>query len=214
MTVDCASRAATNLRIATHTLTAMRPFLATRVAPELAPATGYSRLFGSRRLSKARRTSSIAFFVIAALLFLVATPCVMSARTALLGIRQKKAAIRDALGAALRTAIPARGSAHSEPHLVGFYAEQSLEAKRMRYLGGLLEKEIPAIKIVWLETWENPLNERLRAIIDLRNQCGGVPYLFNRKTGKVLCGVVAYDKLRRWAQGLGGDARIYRDIGR
>lgn len=30
---------------------------------------------------------------------------------------------------------------------------------------------------------------------------------------QVLCGVVAYDKLRAWAQGLGGDARIYRDIG-
>eukprot|EP00438_Fugacium_kawagutii_P030600 Skav228337 [mRNA] locus=scaffold1898:101855:102124:- [translate_table: standard] len=88
-----------------------------------------------------------------------------------------------------------------------------MEAKRMRYLGGLLEKEIPGTKIVWLEAWDNPLNERLRATIDLKNQCGGVPYLFNRKTGKVLCGVVAYDKLRAWAQGLGGDARVYRDIG-
>ncbi|CAK0875839.1 unnamed protein product, partial [Prorocentrum cordatum] len=69
------------------------------------------------------------------------------------------------------------------------------------------------VKIVWLEAWENPLNERLRAAIDNKNQCGGVPYLFNRKTGKVLCGVQSYDKLRLWAQGLGGDARIYRDIG-
>mmetsp|Transcript_33348 Transcript_33348/g.61153 ORF Transcript_33348/g.61153 Transcript_33348/m.61153 type:complete len:168 (+) Transcript_33348:58-561(+) len=99
----------------------------------------------------------------------------------------------------------------SKPHLIGFYAEQSMEAKRMKYLGGLLEKELPGIRIVWLETWENPLNERLRASIDLRNQCGGVPYLFNRRTGKVLCGVHSYDKLRMWAQGTGGDARIYRD---
>merc|ERR1719263_499446 len=100
-----------------------------------------------------------------------------------------------------------------KPHLIGFYAEQNMEAKRMKYLGDLLEEEIPGTKIVWLETWENPLNERLRATIDLKNQCGGVPYLFNRKTGKVLCGVQPYDKLRMWAQGTGGDARIYRDIG-
>mmetsp|Transcript_126477 Transcript_126477/g.316187 ORF Transcript_126477/g.316187 Transcript_126477/m.316187 type:complete len:177 (+) Transcript_126477:63-593(+) len=100
-----------------------------------------------------------------------------------------------------------------QPHLIGFYAEQSIESKRMKYLGELLEEELPGTRIVWLEAWENPLNERLRATIDMRNQCGGVPYLFNRKTGKVLCGIQAYDKLRAWAQGLGGDARIYRDIG-
>uniref|UniRef100_A0A7S4VI20 Thioredoxin domain-containing protein n=1 Tax=Alexandrium monilatum TaxID=311494 RepID=A0A7S4VI20_9DINO len=119
----------------------------------------------------------------------------------------------DPLGAALDAAFPTpeRGP---QPHLIGFYAERSMEAKRMKYLGDLLEKELPGTKIVWLEAWNNPMNERLRATIDLRGQCGGVPYLFNRKTGKVLCGVVAYDKLRMWAQGLGGDARIYRDINR
>merc|ERR1712129_605923 len=119
---------------------------------------------------------------------------------------------KDTASAALKTAFPSPLE-ETQPHLIGFYAEQSMEAKRMKYLGDLLEKEIPGTKIVWLEAWQNPLNERLRATIDLRNQCGGVPYLFNRKTGKVLCGVVAYDKLRAWAQGLGGDARIYRNIG-
>mmetsp|Transcript_64766 Transcript_64766/g.169583 ORF Transcript_64766/g.169583 Transcript_64766/m.169583 type:complete len:154 (-) Transcript_64766:42-503(-) len=122
------------------------------------------------------------------------------------------AAPRASMGDALRAAFP-KDEPTKFPHLIGFYAEQSMEAKRMRHLGYLLEKEIPGTKIVWLEAWENPLNERLRATIDIRNQCGGVPYLFNRKTGKILCGVVAYDKLRMWAQGLGGDARVYRDIG-
>mmetsp|Transcript_95023 Transcript_95023/g.188247 ORF Transcript_95023/g.188247 Transcript_95023/m.188247 type:complete len:168 (-) Transcript_95023:331-834(-) len=117
----------------------------------------------------------------------------------------------ETASAALQTAFPSPIQ-EAEPHLIGFYAEQSMEAKRMKYLGDLLEKELPGVKIVWLEAWQNPLNERLRATIDLRNQCGGVPYLFNRKTGKVLCGVVAYDKLRLWAQGLGGDARVYRDM--
>ena len=46
------------------------------------------------------------------------------------------------------------------------------------------EQEIPGTKIVWLECWENPINERLRAAIDIKNQCGGVPYLFNRNLGK------------------------------
>jgi len=121
--------------------------------------------------------------------------------------------VGEAAKAALSAAVPSP-LREGKPHLLGFYAEQSMEAKRMRFLGDLLEKELPGVKIVWLEAWENPLNEKLRATIDLRNQCGGVPYLFNRKTGKVLCGVVPYDKLRAWAQGLGGDARIYRDIQR
>mmetsp|Transcript_21615 Transcript_21615/g.46219 ORF Transcript_21615/g.46219 Transcript_21615/m.46219 type:complete len:113 (+) Transcript_21615:90-428(+) len=109
--------------------------------------------------------------------------------------------------------LPGSGRSKDQPHLIGFYAEQSPESKRMRYLTTLLEEELPGTRVLWLESWTNPLNERLRATIDIRNQCGGVPYLFNRKTGKVLCGIVAYDKLRRWAQGLAGDARIYREIG-
>eukprot|EP00930_Biecheleria_cincta_P009300 TRINITY_DN111000_c0_g1_i1.p1 TRINITY_DN111000_c0_g1~~TRINITY_DN111000_c0_g1_i1.p1 ORF type:complete len:154 (+),score=35.41 TRINITY_DN111000_c0_g1_i1:126-587(+) len=124
-----------------------------------------------------------------------------------------RASLTEAPGKLLRAVLPETQQSE-KPHLIGFYAEQSMEAKRMRYLGKLLEQELPGTRIVWLEAWENPLNERLRATIDYKNQCGGVPYLFNKKTGKVLCGVVAYDKLRLWAQGLGGDARVYRDIGR
>mmetsp|Transcript_30760 Transcript_30760/g.56813 ORF Transcript_30760/g.56813 Transcript_30760/m.56813 type:complete len:171 (-) Transcript_30760:80-592(-) len=120
--------------------------------------------------------------------------------------------LSKAAGAVLAAALP-EPVRERKPHLVGFYAEQNMEAKRMKYLGELLEQELPGTRIIWLETWENALNERLRGAIDLRNQCGGVPYLFNRKTGKVLCGVQPYDKLRRWAQGFGGDARIYRDVG-
>eukprot|EP00929_Paragymnodinium_shiwhaense_P116175 TRINITY_DN8549_c0_g1_i1.p2 TRINITY_DN8549_c0_g1~~TRINITY_DN8549_c0_g1_i1.p2 ORF type:complete len:166 (-),score=33.26 TRINITY_DN8549_c0_g1_i1:242-739(-) len=118
----------------------------------------------------------------------------------------------EPLGKALRVVFPVEEGGGSLPHLIGFYADQSMEAKRMRYLGSLLEEELPGTKIVWLEAWANPINERLRATIDIKGQCGGVPYLFNRKTGKVLCGVVSYDKLRMWAKGMGGDARIFRDI--
>lgn len=119
--------------------------------------------------------------------------------------------VREVLRSVWAVLLP-KGEEERKPHLIGFYADQSMESKRMRYLAGLLEKELPGTRIVWLETWENPLNERLRATIDIKNQCGGVPYLFNRRTGKVLCGIVAYDKLRSWAQGLSGDPRIYRDI--
>eukprot|EP00933_Yihiella_yeosuensis_P043751 TRINITY_DN3867_c4_g1_i1.p1 TRINITY_DN3867_c4_g1~~TRINITY_DN3867_c4_g1_i1.p1 ORF type:complete len:158 (+),score=24.85 TRINITY_DN3867_c4_g1_i1:59-532(+) len=142
----------------------------------------------------------------------VLAAALIAAWTGFSNVNRDRAAIGlgEAGSAAFRAVFPE--SEYSEPpHLIGFYAEQSMEAKRMRYLGGLLEKELPGTRIVWLEAWENPLNERLRASIDLRNQCNGVPYLFNRKTGKVICGVQAYDKLRLWAQGLGGDPRIYRE---
>ncbi|CAJ1388063.1 unnamed protein product [Effrenium voratum] len=76
-------------------------------------------------------------------------------------------AVGKVAATALRTVLPEPELA-GKPHLIGFYADQSMEAKRMKYLGDLLEKEIPGVHIVWLEAWDNPLNERLRATIDLR----------------------------------------------
>mmetsp|Transcript_32274 Transcript_32274/g.68700 ORF Transcript_32274/g.68700 Transcript_32274/m.68700 type:complete len:183 (-) Transcript_32274:38-586(-) len=173
------------------------------LGPRAVPAPGAAAVLPpSRRI----RTRAVVAPLAALALLFAARPS--TGRTSLGFAEPAKAVAGNVLHALFPS--PEQGV---EPHLIGFYAEQSMEAKRMKYLGGLLEKELPGTKIVWLEAWENPLNERLRATIDIRNQCGGVPYLFNRKTGKVLCGVVAYDKLRLWAQGLGGDARIYRDFG-
>eukprot|EP00928_Gymnodinium_smaydae_P005839 TRINITY_DN12017_c0_g1_i2.p1 TRINITY_DN12017_c0_g1~~TRINITY_DN12017_c0_g1_i2.p1 ORF type:complete len:173 (-),score=33.97 TRINITY_DN12017_c0_g1_i2:213-731(-) len=152
----------------------------------------------STAFRKSRPRCLVALIVVVA----VASVTLLGSSGALAAIAVKDGRSRSMIAQlrhALSSSADASGGetiARRPPHLVGFYAEQSLEARRMRYLGSLLEEELPEVHILWLEAWENPLNERLRAIIDLRGQCGGVPYLFNRRTGKVLCGVVSYDKLR------------------
>ena len=32
-----------------------------------------------------------------------------------------------------------------------------------------------------------------------KGYCGGVPFFFNKKTGKWLCGEVDYERLKKWA---------------
>jgi hypothetical protein len=33
-----------------------------------------------------------------------------------------------------------------------------------------------------------------------QGRCGGVPFFYNQQTGKWLCGVVNYEKLKEWAK--------------
>jgi len=62
-----------------------------------------------------------------------------------------------------------------------------------------LEKELK-IKVEKLEVWHNAKNAQLMQQYD-KGQCGGVPFFFNKKTGKSICGSVPYEKLKAWAQG-------------
>jgi hypothetical protein len=62
-----------------------------------------------------------------------------------------------------------------------------------------LEKELK-VKVTKIEVWHNENNARRMQEID-QDRCGGVPYFYNKKTGKWLCGAVSYEKLKTWALG-------------
>lgn len=62
-----------------------------------------------------------------------------------------------------------------------------------------LEKE-EKVKIVKLEVWHNAKNDELRRKLDTID-CGGVPFFFNEKTNKGLCGAVPYSEFKKWALG-------------
>ncbi|MFH1592581.1 MAG: hypothetical protein ABIB47_04400 [Candidatus Woesearchaeota archaeon] len=62
-----------------------------------------------------------------------------------------------------------------------------------------LEKELN-IKLKKLEVWHNAENAKLLQKLD-NGKCGGVPFFFNKNSGKALCGAVSYEKLKAWAQG-------------
>ena len=55
------------------------------------------------------------------------------------------------------------------------------------------------IKIEALEVWHNKENEKRLLELD-KNLCGGVPFFYNLKTGKWICGEASYEELKDWAQ--------------
>jgi hypothetical protein len=61
-----------------------------------------------------------------------------------------------------------------------------------------LEKE-EGIKVESLEVWHNAENEKRLLEID-KEFCGGVPFFYNLKTNKWICGEENYENLKTWAQ--------------
>jgi hypothetical protein len=62
-----------------------------------------------------------------------------------------------------------------------------------------LEKEL-GVSINHLEVWHNDKNAEYLEKLD-QGRCGCVPFFYNLKTKKWLCGSVEYEKLKAWAQG-------------
>jgi thiol-disulfide isomerase/thioredoxin len=56
------------------------------------------------------------------------------------------------------------------------------------------------LQIAKYEVWHSEENAQLWKQYD-KNFCGGVPFFYNRRTPKWLCGPVSYEKLREWALG-------------
>jgi hypothetical protein len=69
--------------------------------------------------------------------------------------------------------------------------------KSMDPLIDKLEKE-EKIKIKKVETWHNTKNKKLLEKAD-NGKCGGVPFFYNKKTKKFICGSTSYSKLKSWA---------------
>ncbi len=54
------------------------------------------------------------------------------------------------------------------------------------------------IKIERLEVWHNEANAKRMKEYD-KGYCGGVPFFYNKKTEKWICGAVDYERLKKWA---------------
>ncbi len=84
-----------------------------------------------------------------------------------------------------------------------FHGQECPHCARMMPLVERLEKET-GVAVERLEVWHNEKNAELmrshRAVITPK--CGGqlrTPTFFEPETGEVLCGEVAYEKLKEWA---------------
>jgi len=56
------------------------------------------------------------------------------------------------------------------------------------------------VKVTKLEVWHNSENKKLMVKLNKIN-CGGVPFFYNEKTEKALCGNQSEQTFRKWMKG-------------
>jgi thiol-disulfide isomerase/thioredoxin len=88
--------------------------------------------------------------------------------------------------------------------LIEFYGTECSHCKKMEPLIERLERE-ERVKITRLEVWHNSQNADFMKKVDRDEKgnplCGGIPFFYNEKTGKKLCGSISYEELEKWAIG-------------
>ena len=88
--------------------------------------------------------------------------------------------------------------------LIMFTGTECVHCKEMYPLVEQLEKEL-GLKVEHLEVWHNAENAAFLESIDKNPDgsvfCGGIPFFYNEKTRKKLCGNQKYEKLKAWALG-------------
>ncbi|MEJ0001750.1 MAG: hypothetical protein WDN09_01005 [bacterium] len=84
-------------------------------------------------------------------------------------------------------------------HLLEFYGTECPHCVRMHDLVVRLEKE-EDVKVDTFEVWHDEANAKKLEEID-QEFCGGVPFFYNTKTKKWICGEAEYAELKEWALG-------------
>lgn len=84
--------------------------------------------------------------------------------------------------------------------LYEFYGLECPHCDRMRELTDKLMLEYPDVHIERKEVWHNESNMKFIEELDKGDACGGVPFYYNGKTKKWLCGEVSYEELKGWAE--------------
>ncbi len=88
--------------------------------------------------------------------------------------------------------------------LIEFYGTECVHCMEMVPLIERIQKEL-GVKITRLEVWHNSENAKLLKEYDKNPDgsefCGGIPFFYNEKTGKKICGNTKYERLKAWAEG-------------
>lgn len=83
--------------------------------------------------------------------------------------------------------------------LIMFHGNECPHCRDMDPLVNHLEKELKVV-VKKLEVWHDPVNAAKLQKIDV-GLCGGVPFFWNTKSKKYICGAVDYGTLKDWAKG-------------
>jgi thiol-disulfide isomerase/thioredoxin len=84
-------------------------------------------------------------------------------------------------------------------HLLQFGGTECTHCHEMDPIVERLQKE-DGITLQYLESWHNEENAKLLEELD-SGKCGGVPFFYNTKTKKFICGACDYETLKAWAVG-------------
>lgn len=98
------------------------------------------------------------------------------------------------------SSVADQDSAAEGNHLLYFYGTECTHCHEMDEPMERLSKE-EGLVIKKLECWHDEQNARLLEQYD-QGLCGGVPFLYNTKTGKFICGTCDYETLKNWAHGV------------
>jgi thiol-disulfide isomerase/thioredoxin len=82
-------------------------------------------------------------------------------------------------------------------HLLQFGGTECVHCREMDPIVEKLKKE-EGIEIEYLESWHNDENAKLLEELD-GGKCGGVPFFYNTKSKKTICGSCDYETLKAWA---------------
>jgi thiol-disulfide isomerase/thioredoxin len=83
--------------------------------------------------------------------------------------------------------------------LLMFYGTECKHCHEMFPLIEKLDKE-EKLKIKKIEIWHNSKNKKIYDKYNKGMKCTGVPFFFNKKTKKNICGSVPYKELKEWAK--------------
>ncbi len=81
--------------------------------------------------------------------------------------------------------------------LLMFSGTECTHCHEMDPLVEQLENELK-VAVEKVEVWHNAENMAFLQKLD-DGRCGGIPFFYNEKSGRWICGNVKYEKLKEWA---------------
>jgi cytochrome c peroxidase len=88
--------------------------------------------------------------------------------------------------------------AKKEGRLLFFTGKECVHCHESEPIVARFEKEHKT-KLVKLEVWHDSENAAILEKLD-NGKCGGVPFFYNEKNGKWICGTPEYEELVDWAK--------------
>ena len=98
----------------------------------------------------------------------------------------------------LQFELPVEEYALGKPYLIQFKGKGDDYCAQMEPLKEQLKEEL-GVNIRTFEVWYDSKNLELMQRLD-RGRCGGVPFFYNKRTRRFICGATTYDNLKAWAQ--------------